>query len=114
MTDRDLNEAMARLCGVKLYRCTDCWVACAFESKPLKPSVAWNPCGDWNQVHDFVIPALQRRGLGTFIFSEKDEHFVMVQPFDWSWEATVHTQENAIPARCACEVALEAWENLEK
>lgn len=115
MTDRKLNEEMARLCGVKLYRCTDAWVACAFESKPLKPNVAWDPANNWEQVHKFVIPALRRMGCNVRIyFNGTEKNTVSIEDRCTGYSiATGHVADTDPSPRFICEAALEAWEKLE-
>lgn len=71
MTDDELNVKMAELCKRTLVEGLEgtyveplgfageetCRTAAGREI------VVWNPVGDWQQVHDFVIPAANSHGL---------------------------------------------------
>lgn len=122
MTDHELNKKLAELCGVKLYRCADCWVACGFESKPLKPNVAWNPVEDWEQVHDFVIPAMCQRHCDVCTqCSDNLGDEVTVTRWDPEWKMPDEDlsfrrapEGKRLTSRLFCEAVWEAWKKLEE
>lgn len=131
MDDRELNEELARLCGIPTYTDEEAYgdtdgpgtvdVKWPFVcGGVLRHEVDdhldcdWNPVKKWQQVHDFVIPALWRMGLSTCVHYEEDAFFARVQPFCRSWEVVVDTQEDKPSPRFVCLAALEAGKRLEE
>lgn len=116
MTDRELNAAMARLCEIDVQEGVDDWAMPNYCVR--NTGNVWDPAGEdgWNQVHDYVIPAL--RELGCDIYQN-------LTVADGMWIAidkvggTIATAEVPVPpnapppARAFCEVALKVWEKLE-
>lgn len=124
MTDRELNEELARLCGITVLTgdhpigpfpciCRDGELHTTCDDSVCECAI-WNPVGDWRQVYDFVIPALWRMGLSTCVHYEEEAFFARIQPFCRSWEVAVDTQEAKPSPRFVCLAAVEASEKLKE
>lgn len=128
MTDRELNEKIARLCGITVltgdhpigpYPCICCnGELHTTDEDALCKCEPWNPVESWNQVHDYVIPAVRKLGCNVHIdFTAGDTGDVMWIEID-KVGGLIATGEAAVsvdvapPARLFCEVALKAFEKL--
>lgn len=127
MTDHELNEKIARLCGTPSF---DNFSLAVGHKGPFLVGWAlhtagesgactcepWDPVGDWRQVHKYVIPALQRAGcIVEFRYDDSPALYMEIKPKFGGWIAVgAVVGLEPPPPRPFCELALEAWENLEE
>lgn len=133
MTDYELNLKMAKVCGfpvlgdVERHEAPPLFVA-ECETDAMKwimlhrrdvdgwdGSEPWNPCGDWNQLHKYVLPAMSRAGFGVaidlFVGSDSSRVLIVRGLGDGYGEAKWQTSK---PTPCpVCEAILEAIEKME-
>ena len=110
MTNEELNRAMAELCGIEIIHDGPHIIA-AITSY-------WNPVGDWNQVVDHVMPALEGMGFDYKIAREAPDA-VEVEVCEQRSSgnpiyATSLSGADAPLSRRFCEAAWGAWQQLEK
>lgn len=133
MDDRELNEKLARLCGIPTYTWDEAFKAFGDNADRVPPFICggflrlesqthaerWNPVGDWRLVHDFVIPAIERAGGNVFLmFHGKRGRSVAIdrdlpQAPGEDFETELLYDESGLTPRLVCEAALQAWEQLE-
>lgn len=130
MTDHELNAAMARTCGMATrlepfdYRkptppspyvteCSGRWTLVAGKGVA---EVYWNPCGDWNQVAEFVIPALNELGIDVIVYWSQGGIGVTLEPtrpLDLGfWKVHKGSEPPCTTPRCLCLAALGVREKL--
>ncbi len=133
MTDHDLNAKLAELCGIP--RCTreqvygpstiETTSPFIYRHDLFRPVVGgrtcepWNPAQKWEQVHKYVIPAIERAGGNVFLmFHGKRGRSVAIdrdlpQAPGEDFETELLYDESGLTPRLVCLAALEAAKKLE-
>lgn len=129
MTNEELNRKMADVCkfpvsdklGAEYPRVLIQGKSLIFledDDPLLRGTVIWNPCGDWNQVHGFVVPALERLGFNWMMWRDApDSAEVEVSETRSAGRPVCATSSSGADvslSRRFCEAALEAFEQLEE
>jgi hypothetical protein len=124
MTDRELNLKMAEVCGFP----TD-WsrgkYPCVLEDRggglvlvvaAQSQSAPWSPVENWDQVFEYVLPALEQAGVSWRIFAQrKKPTWVKIVQMVRQGEMLAYSDgRTEVLARCACEAAWDAWQKLEQ
>lgn len=120
MHDRELDLNMAtEVCGIPVLRYEELIEQYphitvvgkhVFLWKRAKENgVDWNPCGNWNQVFDHVVPALKRRECAIVTELEAGRDTLCI----WYTETgKIQSGAESLTPRAFCEAALEAFEQL--
>lgn len=128
MTNKELNIEMARLCKFpvatergpeypRVLEQGDAMIFLETDDHLLAGTVVWNPCGDWNQVWNFVLLALERLGLSFLMFARREHP-------DWAKTVQIWHGPGRLMSfwdgrwdemcRGVCEAGLEAFEQLKE
>lgn len=114
MTDRELNRKLAELCGRELVDSSMMGGRWLLADPPTGCVTVWNPCGDWGQVHEYVIPALQRACDVTIgALRDAGSYVVIERPHKWCVRRTAVGIGAGPSPRFVCQAALEAAKKLE-
>lgn len=139
MNDRELNLAMAKVCRILVQRYEEqieqypCITVAGKHvllwKRAKEDAVNWNPVHDWNQVHKFVIPALEAADCEwTMSHHPAPGHRPKIEiraliesPSRGKCTDVTAVREcknlaefKEFGSRLFCEAALEAWQQLEK
>jgi hypothetical protein len=126
VTDRELNEKLARLCGFPSRAPADYTDAGGYPFVPVYPQeerlymyssphrngVLWNPVEDWQQVHEFVIPAMNEMGFDVAYVRQATGGFAIRITYGDDVMQLENHPDDLTPTRTICEAALEMFEKL--